>query len=66
MADAIMSFDITVGDIAYVLFVRGTISIGKGIANLTRLRKRHQCEWCQKRRKTHKYTHNTSSIFYEV
>lgn len=47
MADA--NFDITLGDIAYVLFVRGSLSLGKGVLNILHLRKRNQCHWCQTR-----------------
>ncbi len=47
MADALLSFDITVGDIFYVLFVKSFKSLGKGVLNSVHLRQRHQCVWCQ-------------------
>ena len=49
MADSLLAFDITIGDIAYVLFVRGSLSLGKGVLNILHLRKRNQCYDCQRR-----------------
>jgi hypothetical protein len=49
MADSIANFDITIGDIAYVLFVKGTISLCKGVMNVLHIRRPHQCEYCQER-----------------
>ena len=49
MADAFANFDITLGDIAYILFVRCPLSLGKGFLNILHLRKRNQCHWCQAR-----------------
>jgi len=47
MADVVLSFDITAGDIFYVLFVKSFKSLGKGFLNSVHLRQRHQCAWCQ-------------------
>jgi len=65
MADA--NFDITLGDIAYILFVRCFLSLGKGILNSLHLRKRNQCHWCQTRlNATSECDHNLSPSTPEI
>jgi len=46
MADAFASFDISFGDIMYVIVVLGSKSLFKGTLNTLHLRKRHQCAVC--------------------
>jgi len=47
MADSLLSFDITFGDVIYFIVVKGSKSLFKGTLNLVHLRTRHQCKDCQ-------------------
>lgn len=49
MADFVEGFNVTLGDVAYFIFLRGTISMCKGFLNVLHIRRAHQCEECHRR-----------------